>query len=129
MIIIFICVLPKRLELLRLTTIDPKSIAATNYAKGAIVGGTNLLQSCTSTIKVLLSLRPDSNQRVLTDPDYKSGAINHYATKAVRKGEDGCVDNSFYDWHYLGEYFPTPIISASIHSRTMDIIIPQSTYS
>ena len=29
-----------------------------------------------------MSLLPDSNWRVLTDPDYKSGAINHYAKKA-----------------------------------------------
>jgi hypothetical protein len=33
-------VLPKRLELLRLTTLDPKSSAATNYAKGAGSGPT-----------------------------------------------------------------------------------------
>ena len=53
----------------------------------------------------------------------------HFTTlQFYRKGEDGCVDISFYDWHYLGEYFPTPIISASIHSRAIDIIIPQSTY-
>ena len=45
----------------------------------------------------------------------------------LRKGEDGSVDNSFYDWHYLGEYLQTPIMSVSIHSRTIDIIIPQST--
>lgn len=31
---------------------------------------------------MFLSLLPDSNWRVLTDPDYKSGAINHYAKKA-----------------------------------------------
>ena len=30
----------------------------------------------------LLSLLPDSNWRVLTEPEYKSGAINHYAKKA-----------------------------------------------
>ena len=72
MIIIFICVLPKRLELLHLTILDPKSSASTNSAKGAIVGGTNLLQSCTSTIKVLLSHLPESNQR---PSDYKSDAL------------------------------------------------------
>ena len=32
----FCFVLPERLELSRLTTLDPKSSAATNYAKGAI---------------------------------------------------------------------------------------------
>jgi hypothetical protein len=31
----FCFVLPERLELSRLTTLDPKSSAATNYAKGA----------------------------------------------------------------------------------------------
>lgn len=30
-----------------------------------------------------MSLLSDSNQRVLTDPDYKSGAINRYAKKAT----------------------------------------------
>ena len=30
-----------------------------------------------------MSLLPDSNWRVLTEPDYKSGAINHYAKKAL----------------------------------------------
>ena len=44
-----------------------------------------------------------------------------------RKTEDGCVDICFYDWHYLGEYFPTPIVTVSIHSRTIITIIPQST--
>ena len=30
-----------------------------------------------------MSLLSDLNQRVLTDPDYKSGAIDHYAKKAI----------------------------------------------
>ncbi len=38
------------------------------------------------------------------------------------------MDNPFYDWHYSGEYLKTPIMSADIHSRAIDIIIPQSTY-
>ncbi len=38
------------------------------------------------------------------------------------------MDISFYDWHYYGEYLQTPIMSVSIHSRTIDIIIPQSTF-
>ena len=45
----------------------------------------------------------------------------------LRKEEDGSVDDLLYDWHYLGEYLQTPIMSVSIHSRTIDIIIPQST--
>ena len=44
-----------------------------------------------------------------------------------RKVEDGSVDIYFYDWRYLGEYLQTPIMSVSIHSRTIDITIPQST--
>ena len=33
-----------------------------------------------------MSLLSDSNQRVLTDPDYKSGAINRYAMRAISCG-------------------------------------------
>ena len=43
------------------------------------------------------------------------------------KGEDGSVDNPFYDWHYLGTYLQTPIIPADMYSQTIGIIIPQST--
>ena len=50
-----------------------------------------------------------------------------YGTKKIRKVEDGSVDIYFYDWRYLGEYLQTPIMPVSIHSRTIDIIIPQST--
>ena len=46
----------------------------------------------------------------------------------LRKGEDGCVDISFYDWHYSGVFLPTPMILTKIHSRVISIIIPQSTY-
>lgn len=45
-----------------------------------------------------------------------------------RKTEDGCVDICFYDQRYLGEYLPTPIVLAGIHSRTISTIIPQSTF-
>jgi hypothetical protein len=43
------------------------------------------------------------------------------------KGEDGSVDNPFYDWHYLGTYLQTPITPADMYSQTIGIIIPQST--
>jgi hypothetical protein len=36
-----------------------------HYTTSACVGGTNLLQFCTSTIKVLLSLRPESNRVIM----------------------------------------------------------------
>ena len=46
----------------------------------------------------------------------------------IRKEEDGSVDILFYDRHYLGEYLQTPITPVSIHSRTIDVIIPRSTF-
>lgn len=45
-----------------------------------------------------------------------------------RKGEDGRVDNSFYDWHYLGLYLPTPMVTTGINSQVFVTIIPQSTF-
>jgi hypothetical protein len=49
-------------------------------------------------------------------------------TPKLRKGEDGCVDNSFYDWHYSGVFLPTPMKLTEIHSRVISFTIPQSTY-
>jgi hypothetical protein len=49
-------------------------------------------------------------------------------TPKIRKGEDGCVDDPFYDWHYSGVFLPTPMIPTEIHSRVIDITIPQSTF-
>ena len=43
-----------------------------HYTISAYVGGTNLLRFCTSTIKVLLSQRQESNLR---PTDYKSVAL------------------------------------------------------
>ncbi len=58
----------------------------------------------------------------------QSAAIAAMRYWQVRKEEDGSVDILFYDRHYLGEYLQTPITPVSIHSRTIDVIIPQSTF-
>ena len=45
----------------------------------------------------------------------------------IRKGEDGSVDDSFYDRHYFSLYLQTPIIATGINSRVIAIIIPRLT--
>jgi len=46
--------------------------------------------------------REDSNLRTLMRTDLQSVAIAAMRSSQVRKGEDGSVDDSFYDWHYYG---------------------------
>ena len=70
----------------------------------------------------------DSNHRTRKGADLQSAAIAAMRYWQVRKEEDGSVDILFYDRHYLGEYLQTPITPASIHSRTIDVIIPRSTF-
>ena len=59
--------------------------------------------------------------------DLQSFVIATTRYSQIRKGEDGCVDISFYDWHYFGVFLPTPMILTEIHSRVISTTIPQST--
>ena len=61
--------------------------------------------------------------------ELQSAAIAAMRRSQIRKTEDGSVDICFYDWRYLGEYLQTPITLVSIHSQTISIIIPQSTFA
>ena len=58
-----------------------------------------------------MSLLPDSNWRVLTEPDYKSGAIGHYAKKAndsrvdrIRTCDNYIPNVAFYQLNYYPKY-------------------------
>ena len=61
-----------------------------------------------------------------------NGFGDRYATIAphpyLRKGEDGSVDNSFYNRHYFGLYLQTPTITTGINSRVIVIVIPRLTF-
>lgn len=72
--------------------------------------------------------REDSNLRTLMRTDLQSVAIATMRRSQIRKGEDGSVDISFYDWHYFGVFLQTPMIPTEIHSHVIGITIPQSTY-
>jgi hypothetical protein len=61
--------------------------------------------------------------------DLQSFVIAATRYPQFRKGEDGCVDISFYDWRYLGVFLPTPMILTEIHSHVISTTLPQSTYN
>lgn len=46
-----------------------------------------------------------------------------------RKGEDGSVDNPFYERHYLGLCLQTPTSTTDINSRASVNVFPRSTFS
>ena len=87
------------------------------------------LTRCLCSTRITLDGLLDWRTTPLLNPTLPRTYVIGLLFNFFRKGEDGSVDNSFYDWHYLGEYLQTPIMSVSIHSRTIDITIPQSTFS
>ncbi len=69
----------------------------------------------------------DSNQRTQKRGHLQCPAIATRRYSQIRKGEDGRVDNSFYDWRYYNDFNSEDIAHPS--SGIYIIFIPQSTYA